>query len=570
MIIKKININFWGLKQELDLEKIEPSASVLKIESSDGSIGYKFTDNDPQIYFTAPNTFSRIEHFACTLILWFGISLIVPLMTHVFKQAFRNKKPAYLMGVFTVIALILVYQITGKIAVNNGAGWDGQNYLELLIQWKNTGIVPNDPYRISRVIGFLPLVLTEFVFGLSISKLIFLQTILNIVGIGIAIGFFMDYLLKCGLPLKKAYQYSTALLLSWPVLVMSTYYPILSDHLAIILTCVSLWCHIEKRFYILAAICIISPFVMPGYFLIPFILLCLPNQPQPLNALSRFSLSKKWRVATFVMLSAAMTLYIVARMVKIDDDVLLHKGSSLTPAMLDLRAVSSIFVVASFVLIAWTWSNQFKNNAIFSHLSIKWLIVALGSFAVGHAMLYFGLDWNSGFRGPNLIENMLYQALNAPIKPLVAHFVFFGPVFIGSLFLLLSTQNSTDITYAVKAILLAFLPILAIGSESRQWISVLPLFFAFVAQSNISKAKTRLIFWFSIFLIIPLFWLENSVADAFATDLPMSDLKWQFYFGRQGPWISQSVYTGALLAMLCFASLWAWSTAGSTKKAIDR
>jgi hypothetical protein len=497
--------------------------------------------------------------------LWLSLSLVAFFTAHVLKEALRNRKPAYLMGLITVITLVVVHQISGKIAVNNGAGWDGQTYLGLLIQWKNTGIVPNDPYRISRIIGFLPLVLTEFVFGLSISKLIMMQTALNILGMGIGVGFFMQYLLKCGLSLKKAFQYSVLLLASWPVLVMSTYYPILSDHLAIILTCVGLWCHIEKRYFGLIAICIFSPFIMPGYFLVPFILLCLSNKPENLTALSRFSLSTKWRMATFLALFAIMTLYVVEWMVKIDDETLLHKGLYLTPALVDLRLISSVFVICALGLIAWAWSNQLKNNALFAHLSIKWSLAALAAFAIGHAMLYFGLDWNSGFRGPPLIENMLYQALNAPLKSLAAHFVFFGPVFIASLFLLLRTRESNDTTYAVKAILLGFLPILALGSESRQWISVLPLFFAFLAKANVGEAKTKLLLWFSLLMATPLFWLANSVADASTLGLQMSDLKWQFYFGRQGPWMSQPVYMGALAIMLIFTGLWFWSNVQSGK-----
>ncbi|VEF12179.1 Uncharacterised protein [Pseudomonas fluorescens] len=568
MVVKRITINFWGLKQKLDLQQLEPSLSVSKTPDSESDTAYAFNDNDPQIYFTLPSTFSHIENLACVLILWLSLTTTAVFTGHVFKEALLRKKPAYLMGVFTVIALILVYQITGKIAVNDGAGWDGQTYLGLLVQWKNTGVVPNDPYRISRIIGFLPLVLAEFSFGLSISKLIVMQTVLNIVGIGIGVGFFMDYLLKCGLPLKRAFQYSVLLLASWPVLVMSTYYPILSDHLAIILTCVGLWCHVEKRFLGLAAICAISPFIMPGYFLVPFILLCLPNQPQALTAFSRFSLSTKWRIATFVALSIAMILYVVTWMLKIDDDTLLHKGLYLTPAWLDLRLVSSVLVVAALVVIAWAWSSQLKNNGIFAHFSMKWSLLAVGAVAVGHAALYIGLDWNSGFRGPPLIENMLYQALNAPLKPLAAHFVFFGPVFVATLFLLFKAQQPTNTTYAIKAILLAFMPIFAIGSESRQWISVLPLFFAFAAQSNISDVRTRLLLWFSALMALPLFWLANSVADASSSGLPMSDLKWQLYFGRQGPWMSQPVYLSSLAIMFVFVTLWFWPTVKSDKKAL--
>ena len=467
----------------------------------------------------------------------------------------ENKKHVFFMGFISVFVLILSNQITGQIPVNNGAGWDGYEYLKLLVQWRESGFIPSDPYRMSRVFGFLPLVISEFIWTLSIDRLITLQTAINIVGMGVAICFFMDYLLKCGSTLKKAYKYSIALLLTWPVLVMPTYYPILSDHLAIILSCICLWCHIESRYKTLAAICVISPVVMPGYFLVPFILLCVTPKLQSSALFINFSVPSMWRLYIFCTLSALMVYFVLSWMLGIDNETLLNKGLFLIPSLVEWRHVSTAYVVIFMICVAWLWSIQLQEGYLLSRISQKLFIFGLISTGVGHLMLYLLLDWDNGFKGPPFLENIFSQALNAPFKPLVSHFVLFGPTFIGAFLFLFKKESMSAISYPVKFCLLAFLPLFVICSESRQWVSTLPLFFAFLAQVCFCEKKINLIIIFSILLAVPLFWLSDYVTKAMKLGLWLDSPEWQIYFGRQGPWMSQTMYAYSFIMMLLFIFL---------------
>ena len=461
------------------------------------------------------------------------------------------------MAIFAMGILIIIYQFSGIIAVGGGAGWDGSAYLNLLFDWKQSGHLPDaDPYRMSRLPGFTPLIALAFLINLSAEQLIHIQVALNIIGYGVALGLFLDYLLRCGIPLKAATQYSMMMLLSWPILVMPTYYPLLSDHFATIISCISLWCFSKKYRASLLAICLLSPLVMPGLFLLPLTLLAFSSTQESNILLSRWTTSTQFKITVFTALSLTMVSFTYSLLSRISDSELLNTGSSIAPGLPHLRTLSTIYVLTALIVVAWLWSNHFSKNEFISKLSIQWLILALLASVAGHAILYFGLNWNNGFRGPNLWQNMLFQSINSPFKPLISHFIYFGPLFIAALVLLFRPTDSTRLHYPVKIAILGFLPILAIGSETRQWVALLPFLAAFVAQSGITSKMRKLILVFSVLLALPLFWLAGSVEKAVSLKLPMTEPLWQLYFGRHGPWMSYTTYLISGALMLVFFTSW--------------
>ena len=116
--------------------------------------------------------------------------------------------------------------------------------------------------------------------------------------------------------------------------------------------------------------------------------------------------------------------------------------------------------------------------------------------------------------------------------------------------------DSARLHYPVKTAILGFLPILAIGSETRQWVALLPFLAAFVAQSGITSKMRKLMLVFSVLLALPLFWLAGSVEKAVALKLPMTEPLWQLYFGRHGPWMSYTTYLISGALMLVFLTSW--------------
>ncbi|WP_460145100.1 hypothetical protein [Pseudomonas sp. S2_A02] len=558
MLINQASVTFLGLNQPLALDQlISKTSGITNSEPKQTELLLHFTDPDPQIIFEIGDSIRYKELLYSAIILTIAYALALYIANLLVKKLIIEKIPAYRMAIFAIIALTLTHQFTGVIAVGDGAGWDGNAYLNLIFDWKQSEHFPDtDPYRMSRLPGFAPLIALEFLHDFSRQQLIQIQVILNIIGFGAASGFFLDYLMRSGLSLKKANEYTLMMLLSWPVMVMSTYYPLLSDHLAIIFSCFSLWCFSKKHRASLLVLCLISPLVMPGLFLLPFTLLAFSSTQESNGWLSRWATSPQFKIVLFLLFSIIMTSFTYSSLNQISDTELLNIGLSIAPGLPNLKKLSFMYVLCALIVVSWLWSNHFPQKEFFSNLSINWLLLALFASIFGHAALYFGLNWNTGFKGPNLWQNMIFQSLNAPLKPLISHFVYFGPLFIVALALLFRSTDSKRLHYPVKIAILGFLPILAIGSETRQWVAILPFLVAFIAQYGIKSRIRKLILGFSVLLAAPLFWLPGSVERAFALKLPMTEPLWQLYFGRHGPWMSYTTYLISGALMLVFIAFW--------------
>lgn len=558
MQIDRSIVNFYGFRQLLPLKQLQSSSRGITSSSEmDTPWLLNFVDGDPQIFFEIDDSTRRKELLYAATLITLAYFLVIIGTIFLLKKLILEKNPSYCMAIFAMGTLIIIYQFSGIIAVSDGAGWDGSAYLNLLFDWIQSGHLPNaDPYRMSRLPGFTPLITLAFLINLSAEQLIHIQVALNIIGYGVALGLFLDYLLRSGVPLKSATQYSIIMLLSWPILVISTYYPLLSDHFATIISCFSLWCFSKKYRVSLLVSCAISPLVMPGLFLLPLTLLAFASTQESNILLSRWRTSTKFKITLFTALSLTMVSFTYSSLSQISDSELLNIGSSIAPGSPRLRTLSTICVLTSLIVAAWLWSDHFSKSEFISKLSIKWLILAMIASVTGHAILYFGLNWDNGFRGPNLWQNMLFQSINSPLKPLISHFIYYGPLFITALVLLFRSTDSTRLHYPVKIAILGFLPILAIGSETRQWIALLPFLAAFVAQSSITSKVRKLILVFSVLLALPLFWLAGSVEKAVALKLSMTEPLWQLYFGRHGPWMSYTTYLVNSALMLVFFTSW--------------
>lgn len=72
---------------------------------------------------------------------------------------FGSEIKAVHVFVFSVILYSIVYRLTGLIPVNNGAGFDGSVYVNYIIKISQYIPIEDDPYRLSRIGGFIPAVI---------------------------------------------------------------------------------------------------------------------------------------------------------------------------------------------------------------------------------------------------------------------------------------------------------------------------------------------------------------------------------------------------------------------------
>ncbi|WP_268799477.1 hypothetical protein [Pseudomonas huanghezhanensis] len=149
---------------------------------------------------------------------------------------------------FILIASML---ICGTIPVGNGAGWDGAGYLRVIEDIGKGIFLKNDPYHVTRLPGFALLILFS-VLGFKGGDLVNIQIGVNILLATSSVILIYHTLTTLTSSKARSTICALTLLFSWPLLVMPVYYPILSDHIALFISCLSIWLwanHHQKFLY---------------------------------------------------------------------------------------------------------------------------------------------------------------------------------------------------------------------------------------------------------------------------------------------------------------------------------
>ncbi|PIF93503.1 hypothetical protein CLU86_4463 [Acidovorax sp. 62] len=458
------------------------------------------------------------------------------------------------------IALIFyfgIYSLTGFIPIAGGAGFDGSVYLDYIIKLASGLGIEKDPYRLMRISGFLPSVLAARA-GLDSSGIIVFQAIFNAVSLSFAASLFfktIESLINKNSKLIAAIA-TGILFFSWPFLVMPIYYPILSDHVALLFAVVSLYAWSKSYKKTLLLLIPLSVWIMPGLFVVPLMLAALPIYGTE-GVLKKISPNNRW-VGVFFVGLLLIVAWIFLKINNLSDaEILMHPPGEKI-GMSDLRSWSLLFILIGLFFVAFIWA-WISGSGLLRHIfSKKDFFLAMVFLIVGALSVHFFIDWSSGNKGPPLLYFMFLQAMAAPLKPMVSHFLHFGPIIIVAVMSCFCARSFliTDSSLPLFVAFSAYIPILILGSESRQWMPVFPLAVAFVAMNEFRLKNLSLILLFSVALCLPVFILREEVMFSVGNRLDYMSQGWQLYFGRQGPWISHRSYLIGLILMLSF--LWAY------------
>lgn len=465
---------------------------------------------------------------------------------------------------FCLFIYFSVYLKTGFIPVNGGAGFDGSVYLDYIIKLSSGIEIDNDPYRLMRMSGFLPAILISNL-GLDSHFLIYFQATFNAVILSLGAVLFYDSAEKLTREWQKAIISTAILFFSWPYLVMPIYYPILSDHLALFLSVVSVWAWVREKQKILFTLIFVSTWVMPGLSILPIILSALPKKidygldDQLQNSLFiKMDSSTKWKKIEFFIfiLLATGVAYIAYKLFSLTDEEILSHPPSFEIGMYALRNWSAYFVICGLVIIAVFYSKILSSRSFWKIISFKNSVLSVVFFLMGVASINYFINWDVGYKGPPLLNFLLLQSIAAPAKPIVAHFIHFGPVIIVAMLLInifkYSRPPHFNQNYVLMIAFCFYLPILIMGSESRQWIAVFPLAVLLVAVFEKKIQALFILLLWSIAFCMPLIFLKNGVASSFSGRMSYMSSDWQLYFGRQGPWMSNDTYAISLFVASIF------------------
>ena len=440
----------------------------------------------------------------------------------------------------------LLQQVVGLIPFYGGAGFDGAIYIDYLQKIAAGEPVQGDPYRLMRLPGFVPTLLAAEL-GLPTASIVAWQRTANMLLLSVGLGLMFDLLRRLGQPARRAWLVVASLWLAWPYALMPVYNPMLSDHLALFCAVLSLWAWARSLRWLLGLLIVTSFWVMPGLFVVPLALLALPLAGRQADgAPSRLSLVF-WVAGAGLVLGFACVWVVAAGVSAAEID---HHPPGTALGKSSLRPLTLTLIAGALLVAAVVAARLLSARAFWRSVQWPWAAGAVALALIGGGSVLLALDWGAGYKGPPLGHYLLLQGLAAPAKPLVAHFVYFGPLCVLAVAgVLCRLQALLDKGLAaVLGVCVGFLPLLVFASESRQWIYLLPLM-AVVAASSARTAVLWLQLLFSALLLAPALVLRPATEGAAALGM-LSD-GWQLYFGRLGPWMGDGVYAvgGGLLLL---------------------
>lgn len=461
-------------------------------------------------------------------------------------------------GLVVAVLLLLVHLVVGFIPVSDGAGWDGGHYIQYIQTLGQGNPIMNDPYRSVRMSGFLPLILASAL-GASNATLIWSQLFLNVIMLSVGAALLHDTMLRLNVKKSIATISVAILTCSWVFLCMPMFYPILSDNVVLAMVCICLWCWVRSYRWALYAFCAYFTWLMPGQFLIPLILATFPHENSLKSESGVVSSKLSMSMLLFAVVALPASTLMLFMIYKVPLSAVVAHGVITVgkTASLDMILLSVTAMLASLLLIVWLGVRLLLDPATWRSISFRGLLAAGLSFLVSAALIKTCIDWSGGFNGPPLLDFLFYQSLAAPFKPIIAHFISFGPVILLALFSCLAwafgCRNS--IPKALIVICFAFLPLLAYGSETRQWVGVLPIAVVIFAVSDFTWLTRVWCLVISAVVFAPSLWIKGYVGMAATAGLSFQSYQWQFYFGRQGPWMSITVYQVGLILALGFIAV---------------
>ena len=446
------------------------------------------------------------------------------------------------VAVIAVVSCLLlgwVSHAVGFIAVANGQGWDGSVFVRVIREIAGNEYSNSDPYRTVRTVAFPMIYAIEF-FDIN-ADIVLAQRDVNITLLVLSTCMLYVTMRLKDVARATALVTAATFLGTWCVLVVPVFTPILTDHLAIFVSSLSLllWAADQKR--LLYILVMASVWIMPSAVLVPLALLVIRKQ-----AISTRVMGLDPRL-NWAFLLVAVTFCIVIYIWKGDA---LFKG--IATHSLDFRhnppgqvtgSVSLLPVSLLVAIVMLTLCVRTGAQFLFSHAKdvdarrvVAGLAIALASFALMRMLI----DFDKGFTAGKLVNNLIKQSLSAPLKTWTAHTAYLGPAVLVTYYFVAFRQ--VFVPPALMLCLICFMPLLAFGSESRQWVAVLPvvvLALSFLPLTWLSRITLCVM---TMFLNWGVWDLNIQVTEAVNTHVGLQHPLWNNYLGRVGPWMSMEVY----------------------------
>lgn len=447
--------------------------------------------------------------------------------------------------------MVLTYLWIGIIPLHEGAGWDGNDYVAYVKLLAGGTPITDDPYRLVRMSGFLQLM--PFAWrGEGKETLVFIQLLFNIGFMATGTGCLFSCLRTLGVTPLKALLSISLFTFSWASLIIPVFYPLLSDNLAIPFCCIALWCWVNQKTIALHAICAWFVWLFPALFVVPLGLIAFPYGTANKASIS-FLHPKRLQKSLFaVFLVVGLLAYHHFMKDITPQKIATHIISGGQTALVGLIPFSILVQSLIIALLAWIAASVACSPQLYRGLQLKGLFLGFGTVAISFLIMRTVIDFSTGFQGPPLTDNLMMQSAGAPLKAWVSHFLYFGfCVLIVAMYCVRwSFNGDRKVPVGLLVIFLLFSPLLSFGSESRQWIGIFPVAIVMYALMETNHRQQVFLALVAVFSLFTAYGLRDASQAAVDHALGLQSSEWQYYFGRQGPWMSVESYTSGVVALI--------------------
>ncbi|QHT69353.1 hypothetical protein GXP67_23285 [Rhodocytophaga rosea] len=457
----------------------------------------------------------------------------------------------YLLAGLLLCVMIFHFAFPEYIQEENGLGWDGEAYASILKNFKQQ--IQNreiNSYYFQRIFPIAIVYGELFITGLPLSDTNIIRAFLafNIVLIGIAFWAWVVLCQQLQLRTQGKVLSFSGIFINYALLKMPFYYPVLTDLIAFSIGLLMFYCSLRKYKVGLLFLSVIGAFSFPTLFYCGMLLYVLPVQNGLNSTENSLRQWNKWLAILGVILFTVV--FIVARFIK--DKPYVNPPDNLIFAISSILAIIYVyFIIYKLTRIDWYLQELFNAQ------TWKRAAIAILLFAI----IYVFTSFLSSSEEPILnykgfLANVVIEAITNPLVFLVAHFVYFGPVFLLALYFGKDFIRQVN-TYGtgLHAFVLLYL-LLGAGSESRQFINAWPVFVLIlcVALEKYTFPRLFLIAIVIFSLLVSKFWYRINT-ETFGGDF--LDFPYQQYFMSQGPWMSDTMYiVQGSIALAIFGSLY--------------
>jgi len=451
-----------------------------------------------------------------------------------------------------LIAALLIgcwYLLTPDgIPVADGMGWDGAIYGGFAQDFPGRYHAGVTSYYVSRLLPSLLIyeILRLLGSARSAAHVVLGFRLMNAVLVVAAAGIWVRLARTLRLGISGRVVGFVGLFLNFFMSKMPAYYPVLTDVPGFFIGLCMVWAALERRFLALLVATVLGRFIWPTAVAVGAALLLAPLGGPP-------RLGRRNRMAAILATAALLLVYVpfTGRMVSENVRIWASISDLVRPVWPLSLALAAVYLAVG---LATMGASALAHLRAIRPRDIPWVRTAVTVIVLaGVSLLAARLSTAPGNEMPaeTAVRLTCWMSVMAPAQFLVAHAIYFGPVFL----LLLGSWRQVQARVAEAGLgmvlALGLAVMLSINSESRYLSNLWPMMVPFVAKEWDGRLTSRQLTGLVMAaLLFSKVWLIIGAPSS-----PIPEYPSQLYFMNQGPWMSAQSYVVQGVAVLALALL---------------